>query len=182
MEPMRHPTGFMSPQLSGKGGAFYLWSTAGLFAPGIVPPRWMGAAAPKIDKLYYGFDTERLYIRIELKDGREFRKVLEDKQLVIRLLEPEGWQFRLTENKEQAELKTFRGEEEKSVALDFAVEDVLEMSLPFKELGLNPGDRIIFAVNLISPDGDLVERFPLSGGFMEIPVPDQKYFDKYWYV
>ena len=87
----RPPIGFVRPTLDGRPTQFYEWHAAGRFdleAGGAA----MHRDQRRIRELYYGFDADRLYLRLDFADPAPAAEGLD---LVIEFLAPRPWRARV---------------------------------------------------------------------------------------
>ena len=74
-KPLRPPLELFTPYLDGRSTDFYEWAVAGLYEPsGFAGAMHGHSDSREIKRLYYGFDRENLYIRIDT--NRPARNIL----------------------------------------------------------------------------------------------------------
>jgi alpha-amylase/alpha-mannosidase (GH57 family) len=160
------PSRFIYPVIDGEITHFYEWKGAGYF-----DLSKEGGAMHKIEKffqrLYYGFNVEELYIRLD--SGEDLSK---SGSLVIELkfLDDESastLKFDCPENRVEANGMKTEG-------IEFAVSEIFEAKIPFvnfKNIQV-PGELKFLAI--IFRDGQEIERIPEKGS-ARIQVPDRSF-------
>ena len=88
------PTALLSPTLDGEETSYFEWLGAGVFEVLDVAGAMhqIGRAAPRLTSVRFGFDRERLYVRV---DGRQpMAEVLADGyEVALKFLAPAGRRF-----------------------------------------------------------------------------------------
>ena len=174
----RAPDDLLRPTIDGLVTIFGEWSGAG-FLPGLGERGAMYQAQPPFTGLHYGFDLERLYLRLDPHLPGEARP------LALELLVASGAADLPRELRIRFELA--KGSSTAGVLLPggqhlgaAAFADILEVQLPFAGLGLRAGDRLRLSVRVFVGEAE-VQRFP-SGGGMEIDVPGPEFERIHWRV
>ncbi|HEY3216083.1 MAG TPA: glycoside hydrolase family 57 protein [Candidatus Eisenbacteria bacterium] len=175
-EKHRRPLGLVHPVVDGRRTHFYEWYAAGRIALG-AGGGTMHHGAGLGRELYYGFDLERLHLRLDFAapepPGPEFRLRLEFSEPHARL-ETDG---------------LMRGErvvcrvagEAGEIPIEGAscrVESVLELAVPFRALGLKPGDAVELLAQVVS-DGKPIESLP-PDDLIRFAVPDESFEAQMW--
>ncbi len=147
------PRGPISPHIDGKVTSYYEWIDAGLYR---VPHGAAMAESPLVNAIYFGCDLEQLYLRFDPRDGvpRDFTIVLRD------------------QNRERV------------VARDdlrqCVVGEIVELALPWAELGFSPGSGVELFVRF-SQHGVVLARYPAEHGLTLIR-PGEDFSAKHWQV
>jgi alpha-amylase/alpha-mannosidase (GH57 family) len=184
VKPTMEPVGLLSPVIDGRVTHFYEWRAAGYFAAKL-PGESMYRSEGFVSGIYYGFDLERLYLRIDPILGN--RNHLEGLQFAVHFLTALEWQiaFPVTFSERAAQVFTLcsRAPGPARVPRDFTSirsDRIVELSIPFAELRLHPKEKVNFYVRV--EKGDLeVERYPRSG-FLAIAIPDRDFENSFWQV
>ena len=181
--PSLEPVGLLSPVIDGRVTHFYEWRAAGYFATR--PPGESMYREGFVSGIYYGFDLERLYLRIDPiwgscnhPDGLQF---------AVHFLAGLEWQIafpvQFSEGAAQAFTLCGRTPGPARLLRDFTSirsDRIVELSIAFAELQLQPKEKVNFYVRV--EKGDLeVERYPRSG-FLTIVIPDQDFERSFWQV
>jgi alpha-amylase/alpha-mannosidase (GH57 family) len=175
--PLREPTLLLTPELDGRETTFFEWQGSGLYRPSQHRGSMYGASHA-FHLLRFGFDLEALHLRLdpsespgraaEVGNHARVEVVRGDRQLEVDFdVRPDGL------------LRSGRvtGGAEAGMA---AFVDVLEISVPFRALGLAPGDRVQLAVHVLREAVE-VERMPRYG-FVVVTVPDRDFEGVNWRV
>jgi alpha-amylase/alpha-mannosidase (GH57 family) len=164
------PVGFVTPTIDGRRTAFYEWHAAGHCAVGAGSAMHRGE--PLVRDLYYGFDAQCFYLRLDFASGMPPGEALD---LRLDLVEPRPVRLRVARLAagERPVLLAAAGEDERP--LDQArcvVGPLLELAVPFANLGAAPGELIALLVQTLR-DGRPVESYPGEEGLtFVVPGPD----------
>ncbi len=173
------PRSYLRPRINGHVSSYFEWGIATRYIPSPGFGAMHRAGHGILSCLYYGFDESRIYLRADF-----LPHALENpSQLVIELLFP-------SKNRKisivvstidrtlaftSGVLDESRGEkdsESKPETIVAAFHRVLELGIPFIELGCAEEDRIEFFVT-ITAKGLIGERWPMYGTFVaELPGKD----------
>jgi hypothetical protein len=176
------PVGLLSPVIDGRVTHFYEWRAAGYFAAR-ASGESMYRSEGFVSGIYYGFDLEHLYFRIDPILGN--RNHLEGLQFGIHFLTSPEWQIafpvRFSEGAEQSFTLCSHGPGPARVSRDFTSirsDRIVELSIPFAELQLHPKEKVNFCIRVEKGELEL-ERYPRSG-FLAIVIPDQDFESSFW--
>lgn len=176
--PLRQPTGFIQPGLTGSRTSFFEWREAGFY-------RASSPGSPRRDRsfiagIYWGFDPGRIYLRLDpVASPRGGPSSLATGQeILIELTEPGrclSAQLRLNEGTPELSLTASTGGERTELGQfkELAIKEVIEMAIPISRLGLGPGARLGLTVHFLQ-DGEELARVPLQG-VIEVEVPAAGY-------
>jgi len=184
---IREPSALIAPTLDGLVTDFYEWQGAG-YADGRQPLSSMHSRQEYFSRLYFGFSLEQLYLRLDPIDplapdetddsGSVEAQVhfLEPNQATVRfrldLPDPPQFTLRLSQDETTVEAtRTFDRIRRKKV---------IELAVPFKELGLRAGMRVQFVVSVMRGDLEL-DRIPAHQP-LAFTVPDQTFEGAMWRV
>jgi len=123
--------------------------------------------------VYFGFDANRLALRIDTA-----RYALEDLEILdemrVRFVEPASLEIRITGLRQHdPRAKLYRDDKPVLKAnVELAIDQILEMAVPFADLGLTPDSSVQMYVEAISRKQS-VDRAPQEGVLeMAVPSPD----------
>ena len=164
------PVGLVTPTIDGRRTTFYEWHAAGHCAVGA------GAAMHKggglVRDLYYGFDAERFYLRLDFAAGAPPGAALD---LRIDLVEPRPLRLRIAglAAGERPVLAAAAGEAERPLeGARCSIQTLLELAVPFASLGVGPGELMGLLVQALR-GGQPVESYPGEEGLtLAVPGPD----------
>ena len=184
VKPTMEPLGLISPIIDGRITHFYEWREAGYFSAKYFRGS-MVRAEEFISGLYYGFDLERIYFRIDAIFRN--RNYLQGLHFCIQFLTPQEWKIVFPVIFPEGEKQFFtlyrRSEKGTQPLREFSsicAGLIVELSLPFTELCFHPKDRTNFFLRV--EKGDLeVERYPRSG-YLSLVIPDRDFENTQWQV
>ncbi|MGC9314233.1 MAG: glycoside hydrolase [bacterium] len=185
-KPVRPPLELFTPHLDGRSTDYYEWAIAGLYEPsGFSGAMHGGMENREITRLYYGFDRENLYIRIDTsKPARNL--LLKTESIAVEFPGKKRFRLVLTPaldgpisflqefNEERGNWRSIDG------GVRFAADDVVEMAIPFKSITAEPGTHREFFAYLFCGD-KIVERFP-SSGHLQTEIPGDNFDEIRWTV
>ena len=176
--PLRQPTAFIQPSMSGHRTSFYEWREAGFFrvpAGGSVYHEHGFLAG-----IYWGFDPGRIYLRLDpIETFQLARSLVTEMDIWIELTQPDrSIQAHLHHDEvpELALCSCHAGSEESvglGVVKEVAVEEVIELSIPLARMGLAQGARPGLIIHF-HKDGEELSRIP-ANGVIEVEVPAHGY-------
>lgn len=185
VSPTREPVGFIHPQIDGRLSHYLEWTGAGaLFLMDRGGAMHQGEGSFR--EIVYGFDLDWFYLRLDPREkgfkewekGIEFRVTLTGRCIIVLELEPKGgeatagWVIRLLKDGEEM-LPSVAG-------LQWAVEEVAEIGMPFALLGLGEDEELTFCVETVR-SGIVQDRWPHEG-YIVVRAPDEDYERRIWLV
>ncbi len=184
VKPTVEPVGLISPVIDGRVTHFYEWREAGYFAAQYSRGS-MFRGEGFISGIYYGFDLERFYLRIDPIFRN--RNHLEGLQFSIHFTTPQDWQItfpvKFAEGTEPFFTLVHRSDGHAPPPRRLASirsDRIVELSIPFAELRVHPQERVNFYLQVEKEDLE-VERYPRSG-FLSIIIPDRDFESSFWQV
>ena len=181
--PTSEPRGFLHPEIDGRLSYYWEWTGAGSLIPG---DRAIHSGAGMLDEIAYGFDPDRLYLRVDPM-GLNFRDWEPDLGLKITVLSEVEITIELNpglnENRPNTEFRLFKNGRElisQDTGVKCAVDELAEMAIPFVFLNASPKDKLTFCVETVQ--NNLVkDRWPRDG-YLALHVPDEDFERKLWLV
>jgi alpha-amylase/alpha-mannosidase (GH57 family) len=168
------PTGLLSIKVDGRR-TYFEWINAGHYLCGGSRGTMSMVTQGLISDLYFGFDTEQLFLRLDSRNG-PFREQLADIQAIrVVFLQPSGFEVMVTHpsRKTPVALLSHNGAPVSGAGIEAAADLLFEMSVPFRGLTLKTEERVHFYIELIKDD-EAVERVPHEGA-IETSVPSADY-------
>jgi alpha-amylase/alpha-mannosidase (GH57 family) len=170
------PVRFIRPTLDGARTGFYEWTAAGrvvLGAGGTSMHRGEGIAS----ELYFGFDRERLYFRLDFHADPPGTDV----DLVFELLSPQATRWKVV-GLEPGE-RSVRWDSGERAGMEVAgavcrIGEILELGVPFASLALASGEAVELLGHLVR-DGQSIETIP-SDQLVRFQVPDETFEAAMW--
>jgi alpha-amylase/alpha-mannosidase (GH57 family) len=167
------PTGMLSVKVDGRR-SYFEWINAGHYVCGGARGTMSMVAQGYVSDLYFGFDPERLLVRLDSRGG-PFREQLADVQaLRLVFLQPEGFELLVAHPSRKApEVQLWRhGTVMAGSHAEAAADLLLELAVPFRSLALKTDERVHFYIELLK-DKQSVERIPHEGAIETfVPSPD----------
>jgi alpha-amylase/alpha-mannosidase (GH57 family) len=181
---IREPSALIAPALDGIVTDFYEWQGAG-YVTGRPPLSSMHQRREFFSRLYFGFSLDQFYLRLdplpsdETDDGGPTDVhvyFIEPKpaRLVFRLDLPDPPQFTLWLSADGTAFEPARSFD------TIRRKKVIELAIPFKELGLHAGMRVQLVVTVMRGDLEL-DRIP-SHRPLAFTVPDHTFEGAMWKV
>lgn len=181
---IREPSALIAPALDGIVTDFYEWQGAG-YVNGRPPLSSMHNRREYFSRVYFGFSLDQFYLRLdplppdETDDGGPVDvhvHFLEPRpaKLVFRLDLPDPPQFTLRLSPDGTAFEPARSFD------TIRRKKVIELAVPFKELGLHTGMRVQLVVTVVRGDLEL-DRIPHHRP-LAFTVPDQTFEGAMWKV
>ncbi|MCC7417213.1 MAG: hypothetical protein IT176_08720 [Acidobacteria bacterium] len=179
------PTVFLRPTIDGEETNYFEWLGAGVLE-GREASGAMQAVSPQaagIRRVLFGFDAERLYVRVD--GARPLVELLGDGSAVtVKFLDPAGVSFtarqvsgHLAPDFEHPEAPDGRGAG--SIDATLAVGSVLELAVRFAALRAQPGREVSFVVLVTDAAGVERERYPVNRP-IEVRIPEVDFEARHW--
>lgn len=182
-KPTREPVYFIEPAIDGLVTNYYEWLSAGCFdiesSKGA-----MHQIETVLRAFYYGFDKKSLFFRLDSRLNLQNHEFVDFSFAVI-IYCPREYKLELAFNKEDRApfaclLKMGESgvwEKVKDIT-SFGVNKVIELGVPFEDIGAKAGDEIQFSI-LVEKSGNEVERWP-RGGMLKVLAPTPSYELEQW--
>ncbi len=184
IRPTREPAYTIKPVLDGEVTNYYEWLSAGYYDIGKLKGA-MHQAETVIKEIYYGFDTDNMYVRLDVGfplSDLELRSF----SFALILLHPHQYKISASYKKEKGkfDLDIFKLEDDhwsfmKTIE-SVGINRIVEVAVPFSEIAAGPNDEIQF-VTAVEKDHQELERWP-RGGSINFSVPAHDYEEKQWSV
>ncbi|MBN2474531.1 MAG: hypothetical protein JXB62_07975 [Pirellulales bacterium] len=167
------PTGLLNVRVDGRR-TYFEWINAGHHinqgARGVMAM----AADSLISDLYFGFDPQRLLLRLDCRGGPSREQLAEIDALRVVFLQPEGFEL-LVSHPAWKEPIVQLYHDDVAVAesnIEAASDLLLELAVPFQSLAVVTDEPIQFCLELLQGDKSL-ERIPHEGAIeTAVPSPD----------
>jgi alpha-amylase/alpha-mannosidase (GH57 family) len=153
------PTGYITPILDGRETHFFEWQNAGhydcLKSGGV-----MHRASKEIRALFFGFDQDNLYFRIDLDSPKE-KYLREYYQFEIEILEPPRYKFVIS--KDDSILFRFNPDKDEWIEIErnfrIGAQRIIEIALPIKFLDFKKIPKVWFRV-MVMKNQEKIETCP----------------------
>jgi hypothetical protein len=181
------PTTLVAPTLDGEETSYFEWLGAG-----VLEVRETAGAMHRTDGppavvtlVHFGCGGERLWVRVDV-GGRAIDLTDGGRELSLKFVRPAGVRFsvrqeagRLTgtfwDRRDAAPHWVERGPGGAAVAAG----TILECSVPFRDLGVSPGETVSFFVAVYGDRGEEVERHPRDRA-IEVRIADAQFEARQW--
>ncbi len=180
--PDERPRAFITPTVDGSVTGYYEWYGAGRFEPGKAGSA-MHQAAGMVSEFRYGFDLDALYLRIDPSVSFEtlVNGVVPHDPIGFALVfsDPEAMEVEVRLDLSVRPAATLRRAGGQARPLPrVAVREILEVAVPFADLGVTPDTGLRFRL-AVRRGPDTVEQWPASG-FLEVSVPTEDFENEMW--
>jgi len=177
--PVLPPTEFIAPKIDGVVTSYFEWISAGVYQTEAGTTGTMHRAQNFLKSIYYGFDLNTLYIRLD-----PTRLMAPDQllgyQFKIIFLNPPGYEVSIqVDEKGQAQIKTARPEP-LADGHKAAYVKVLEVALPLAAYPISPSDTYRFCVTVCKDELEQ-ERWPAVKA-ITLPFPTPHIFSESWHI
>jgi alpha-amylase/alpha-mannosidase (GH57 family) len=168
------PTSLLNVKIDGRR-TYFEWLNAGHYRVGNVRGTMSMVQEGLLSDVYFGFDTERLYLRLDARGGAVRERLADIDTLKVRFFEPAGFELVVARPSWQSPLVQLYHQEVavSDAGVLAAADTVLEMSIPFRSLTVETDDPVHLNIELIK-SGQSIELVP-NEGTIETFVPAPEY-------
>jgi len=177
-------TAFISPTIDGQVTNYFEWLAAGFYDVSQGGGA-MHRGASIITHIYYGFDLQNMFVRLDPSGSLKDEKVSE-LAFFVNFLNPKGLdvEVRIVPQERRVSATLFRGEnnERKQVAAvnTVAANDIIEIAIPFDLIGVPPDAEVRIFVT-VERSGSEIEKWPFRG-FIQFKAPNDDFEAMMWQV
>jgi hypothetical protein len=173
-----NPRSFLQVKVDGRM-TYFEWLNAGHYESGSERGTMTMVSDSIIRHLYFGFDAENLLLRLDTPSKARLDLSAFD-EVRFRFVEPYGTEVRVQCQGEKNQQPVVLIDEKpvRSTSSKSALDQVLELSVPWRDLGVNVGQRLHVAAELLK-DGEVLERTP-SEGTLDLLVPSADFEMQNW--
>ena len=164
------PTGLLSVKVDGRR-SYFEWINAGHYTCGGARGTMSMVTQGYISDLYFGFDTERLLLRLDSRGG-PFREQLADVQAIrLVFLQPEGFELIVVQpSRKEPELQLWRhGLAIAGSHAEAAADQLFELAIPFRSLARKTDEPVHFYLEPDLSYSQIELFFRSSGDFSGKP-------------
>jgi alpha-amylase/alpha-mannosidase (GH57 family) len=174
------PTGFLPVKVDGRR-TYFEWISAGHYVSGNQRGTMTLVTEGVMREVFFGFDTERLMLRVDTAH-RASDDLAQVDELRVRFIEPPNVEIRITGLPERApQAKLYRHDQPvPNARLEFAVDQILELSVAFEDLNVAPDDPIHMYLEAFAARQS-VDRAPFEGS-LELTAPSPDFERIMWQV
>jgi len=173
----RNPVHTMTPKLDGRMTDYFEWLSAGYARPG--SGESMHRSQRCLDRIYFGFDFENFYLRIDLAQLRR-GTFPAGMSVQVRFAFPVECSFLFAPG-ENSRWQCIEVQPAACNAVPvFAADKVLEIGIPLSTLGIRSASEVGLCVS-VREGGREVERFPVNGS-LTLSVDPWGLNEREWFV
>ena len=166
------PKSFLNVKVDGRS-TFFEWINAAHYVSGSERGTMTMVTEGIIREIYFGFDAERLMIRVDTANDAHEDLAHAD-EIRVQFLEPENTEIRVTSLKQGTpKAKLYRkGRAVTKAVLEVAVDRILELTVNFADLTVRPETPLQMYLEAVSKKQSL-DRAPQEGVLaLTVPSPD----------
>ncbi len=167
------PTALLRLQVDGRR-TYFEWLNAGRYICQGARGAMAMAGQGLVSDLYFGFDLERLFVRLDARGGPVRDRFADLDAVRLVFFEPEGYVVEVAGPARRRPQATLRraGQTVAESGLEAAADAVFELAIPFRSLGAQSDQPLQFFVELVG-HGRVIERVPAEGAIeTAVPSPD----------
>jgi len=167
------PTGLLSVKVDGRR-RYFEWINAGHYVAGGSRGAMTMVTQGYVSDLYFGFDTERLLVRLDARGGPFREQLSEVPAMRLVFLQPEGFELVVKNpSRKSPEVRLRRqGAVMAGSHAEAAADQLFEMAVPFRSIARKTDEPVHFYVELLKDDQP-IERIPHEGAIeTSVPSPD----------
>jgi hypothetical protein len=171
-QPFTAPTGLVDVKIDGRE-TYFEWLNAGVYSVSAARGTMAMADARLIERLYVGFEPERLLLRFDAAGGVR-QRLADVETLRVVFLEPAGFELLVSgPSAPKPPVQLFHNDVPVSAAgAEAAANMILEIAIPWRSLAAATDAPLDFYAELIQHDQP-VERIPREGAIETfVPSPD----------
>ncbi|HWR97635.1 MAG TPA: glycoside hydrolase family 57 protein [Candidatus Methanoperedens sp.] len=174
-------TSLISPRIDGLVSSYFEWLGAAVHEVHRRGQTMQRAEVP-VSSFHYGIGTERLFLRLDFRIGYRAPGLAGD-ALVVHVARPR--QMRIVVplgggGSGAHVIDEVDGTREELRERSVALEEILEMGIPWKSLKASLGQEVRFHLSL-TKDGGILTSWPMSGSFAVV-VPGEDFERRMWSV
>jgi len=173
-----NPRAFLKVKINGRK-SYFEWLNAGHYQFGSERGTMTMVSDGVVRDIYFGFSPENLLVRLDT-----LRKAVHDlndyDEVRLKFIDPYGVEIRASLNGSQSHKPTVMIDDKPvdSALAKYAVNEIFELSVPWRDLGVKIGQRLNVAAELIK-EGQVIERTP-SEGTLDLTIPSADFEMQMW--
>jgi len=167
------PTALLRVKVNGRQ-TYFEWINAGRYVCGGSRGTMSMVTQGQIAELYFGFDTERLLVRLDARGGPVREQLADVEAIRLVFLQPAGFELVvLNPARRQPQVQLWRhGSVVAGSQTEAAADQILELAVAFRSLGRTTDEPVQFYAELLKGQQS-VERIPHEGAIeTAVPSPD----------
>jgi alpha-amylase/alpha-mannosidase (GH57 family) len=173
------PRAFLEVKVDGRQ-TFFEWYGAGRYSCHNERGTMAMVARGPVKDVYFGFDLVRLFVRVDF-DAPAHQVLPEYSRLRLGFVEPANWELTVAfpGRPEQAVCLCHEGSAQSSAA-EVALDQIMEIAIPFHDMGIHPEQQVQFFVELLEANQSR-DRAPREGT-IALACPSADFEEQMWDV
>ncbi|HEX4148620.1 MAG TPA: hypothetical protein VHY20_06520, partial [Pirellulales bacterium] len=180
-QPRMHtnPTGLLNVKVDGRR-TYFEWINAGHYSPSGSRGTMSMVQEGPLAGLHFGFDPERLFLRIDARGGSVRERLADLDALRVTFFQPAGFELLVSQPAAQQPIVQLYHHDVPVTAagVQAAADAILELAIPLASLAAETDDAIQFVVEALRQDA-AVDRLPVEGA-IETAVPSPAFELMMW--
>lgn len=180
IEPVTQVRGFIYPKIDGLVTSYFEW-----YQTAYVDVKRSGGSMHKsesfVSALYYGFNKDNLYIRVD--PAVPFPEIQEPIILQINIVQPFTFRIIYDLHKNPLNATVYERVFEEWILVktirNVAAKEIFEIEIPFADIKAHENDEIHFSIDIMK-NNEEIERCPWRG-YIAVTVPTPYYETLMWY-
>ncbi len=167
------PSDLLDVKIDGRQ-TYFEWLAAGVFVPRGDRGTMSMTTHGLVERLLFGFDTERMFLRLDAHGGPVREQWREVDSIRVAFSEPADYELLVVNPAERRPMVQLyhHNVPVSGRGLQAAADAILEIAAPWRSLAVAAHDTVDFVVELIR-DEEVIERVPAEGSIaMEVPSPE----------
>jgi len=192
VKPDQEPVAFLHPTIDGKVTEYYEWNDGAVYTVRMVGGT-MYTREVYLDRIYFGFDDQRWYLRFDRRKEAWDDKESETENWLVPLPDcviidchtSAGQAFKIeipAYKSSNVPCRLYLPDREYPELITplakVARDNITEMSIPFRCLDLAPGTEVRFVI-VLERTGKEMDRYP-PAGYLHFVTPDASFERKMW--
>jgi alpha-amylase/alpha-mannosidase (GH57 family) len=171
-------TSFIQPAIDGIVSNYYEWMSAALYDISSVGGT-MHQADSILRRIYYGFNLENLFLRLDTSHRLD-QDLFKELTFQVHFMEPPGKRIIMEFTGEALHGQLIQKDKSSEPLTDVACDRIIELGIPFNKLQVPAGQRVSFFVMVKRKNLEL-EKWPM-GGYLSFQVPSEDFEAIMWSV
>lgn len=171
-------TSFMHPAIDGIVTNYYEWISAALYNISSMGGT-MHQTDSIIQRIYYGFNLQSLFLRMDTNQRLD-QSIFKELTFQIHFTEPQGIRIVMEFQEGRITAHLYQNGKDPEPLTEVAKDKIIEIGIPFKNLGVSVNDRVSFFIMVKRKNMEL-EKWPI-GPSLSFMVPSADFENIMWSV
>ena len=176
-----NPSSLLDVKVDGRL-TYFEWLNAGHYSPAHGRGAMSVGTATRTENFYFGFDNERLFLRVDARGGPLRDQFSDIDSIRITFLQPDRYELLIMHPSRPSPIAQMYHHDVpvSRSAVQVASDVVLEIAVPWRSLAVAQGDQVHLYLELVQKE-QAIERIPHEGA-IETAVPSPDYELVMWQV